>query len=117
MSAETKIAWYFRAKGRNPEKVILWRAKARAKKFGITFDISIEDIVIPTHCPVLLIPLSFEGSRSSSPSLDRIVNSLGYIQGNVRVISNRANRLKSNLTYEEVERLLKYMGNEYSVDK
>lgn len=35
-------------------------------------------------------------------SLDRIVPSLGYVPGNVAVISHRANRIKSDATADEL---------------
>ena len=42
----------------------------------------------------------------SSPSLDRIIPSLGYVKGNIRVISFRANTLKNNATLSELELIL-----------
>jgi hypothetical protein len=45
-------------------------------------------------------------STASSPSLDRIDSSKGYVKGNVRVISHRANLLKNNATVEELKLLL-----------
>lgn len=42
-----------------------------------------------------------------SPSLDRIDSSKGYVKGNVRVISARANMLKNNATVEELTLVLK----------
>ena len=38
-----------------------------------------------------------------SPSLDRIVPHLGYIEGNVAVISSRANNIKSYATWQEIK--------------
>lgn len=76
------------------------KARARALKAGIPFNITVDDIVIPATCPVLGVPL-FIGTvkdKMNSPSIDRIKPALGYVRGNVRVISNRANTLKSNAT-------------------
>ena len=42
----------------------------------------------------------------NSPSLDRIRLELGYVKGNVRVISGRANLLKNDATIEELEAVL-----------
>ncbi len=42
-----------------------------------------------------------------SPSLDKIIPKLGYVKGNVWVVSNKANRIKSNATIEELELLVK----------
>lgn len=77
----------------NPERTMLNRSKSRAKDFGREFNLTIEDIVIPDICPILKIPL-FSGEGRvipNSPVLDRVNNDLGYIKGNVRVISHRAN--------------------------
>lgn len=78
-------------------------AKIRAAARGLEFNITKDDLALPTHCPILGIELSFEGpSKENSPSLDRIDNSRGYVVGNVQVISWRANRLKSDATKEEL---------------
>lgn len=90
----------------NPKSVILHGARSRAKRDGIPFNISEEDIEIPETCPVLHIPIKRNkgsGWHNDSPSLDRIDNNLGYTKGNVRVISNRANRIKCDATFEELE--------------
>jgi hypothetical protein len=65
------------------------------------------------------IPILVGQKRSeNSPSLDRIRPERGYVPGNVRVLSDRANRLKSNLTYEELvqlsERGPRRLRNEYA---
>jgi hypothetical protein len=86
-------------------------AKYRAKKSGIPFTITINDIVIPEYCPVLNIPIfTIAGEHcSNSPSLDRFIPKLGYIPGNISVISYKANTIKSNATLEEIQLLLKWM--------
>jgi hypothetical protein len=47
----------------------------------------------------------------SSPSLDRLVPALGYVIGNIHVISNRANTLKNNASIKELECVIEYMKN------
>jgi repressor of nif and glnA expression len=47
----------------------------------------------------------------NSPTLDRICNGRGYVKGNVRVISWRANSLKRDANIEEIRSILKYMEN------
>lgn len=47
--------------------------------------------------------------KDCAPSLDRLVPALGYVRGNVRVISHRANRLKGDALIEEIEAVLHYM--------
>lgn len=78
----------------------MWRnARARARTHGLPFDLDISDISIPELCPILGIPLvrsmgAGQGPRNNSPTLDRIVPSLGYVKGNVQVISHKANTMK-----------------------
>lgn len=86
-----------------PTYPILERARGRAKRANLPFNLSRQSIVIPASCPVLGMPLKLGASRcDSSPSLDRIIPSLGYVEGNVRVISDRANRLKSDQTLDQL---------------
>ena len=98
----------------NLEKKILAAARNRAKIKNIDFNITLEDIIIPEFCPVLGIKLFRSKGRKTgnSPSLDRFDNSKGYIKGNVRVISERANHLKNDATISELEAIIKYMKNE-----
>lgn len=85
---------------------MLRNARYRAKKFGLPFDLKVDDIVIPDRCPILGIPLTIaEGSGrgcQGSPSLDRLRPELGYVRGNINVISQRANRIKTDATAEEI---------------
>jgi hypothetical protein len=89
----------------NPEKHMLCRAKKRAKQFNLDFNLELEDIHIPTQCPILGIVLEYDNtvtSRDSSPSLDKIQNDKGYVKGNVQVVSNRFNSLKKDATFDEL---------------
>lgn len=90
------------------------QAKARAKKRGLPFDLQLGDLTIPAYCPVLGIPLSVgEGERhDGSPTLDRLVPRLGYVSGNVRVISYRANRIKNDGTLLELRAIVAWMEKE-----
>lgn len=88
----------------HPLKQKLRGIRHRAKKIGVDFDLSILDLEIPEFCPVLGIKLEAhkgKGPQASSPSVDRIDSTLGYVKGNIRVISNRANTLKNNMTLDE----------------
>jgi len=92
---------------------IISSARGRARKRGLPHDIKASDIEVPTHCPVLGIPLKAWGAnkqlQADSPTLDRIIPHLGYVKGNVRVISWRANKIKSDATLEELERIVTYL--------
>jgi len=90
---------------RRPMYVAMMNAKIRAKKMNLPFDITDADLVVPDSCPILGLKLEFargKGPEDNSPSVDRIRPERGYVKGNVRVISNRANRLRSNRTLEEM---------------
>lgn len=94
---------------------MLWhRAKQRAKKLCLPFDLEVSDITIPDYCPVLGLKLRLnKGGRSGyfpdSPSLDRFKPELGYTKENVFVISSRANRIKGDSSIEELEKVLAYV--------
>ena len=84
-------------------KLMVRRKKAQCKQQGIDFNLTVDDIDIPERCPVLGIPIKHDtGNREQTPSIDRIDPSGGYVRGNVRVISARANRLKSDATKDEL---------------
>jgi len=89
----------------------LWNlAKARARVFQLPFSIKKEDIVIPVVCPILGLPLITTPPKSdNTPTLDRIVPSLGYTPDNIHVISFRANRLKQDATALELGAILSYV--------
>ena len=92
-----------------------YSARKRATKAEVPFDISLDDIVIPEICPVLGIKLQVNrgcGFKPTSPSLDRKIPSVGYVKGNVRVISYRANEIKRDATLEELEKVIRYLQEE-----
>lgn len=90
------------------ERELLRAAKRRAKDRGVEFSITLEDIVVPNICPLLGIPLKKGDVKAgpNSPSLDRKNNDLGYVKGNVWVISRRANIAKNDLSLAELELLV-----------
>jgi hypothetical protein len=89
----------------NTEQYMLTQAKSRAKKSNLEFNLTIEDLCIPERCPILGITLergNTYATRDSSPSLDKIYPEKGYVSGNIQVISNRANIMKHNATFNEL---------------
>lgn len=89
-------------------KRIFDRVKGRAVRKGISFDLELEDIIIPDVCPVFKVPFIY-GDHSWTYSLDRIKPELGYVKGNVVVISNKANMMKNTATTEDVRMLYEWM--------
>lgn len=105
-------------------KKILARLKQSAKERGIFFNLTVadvDDIGIPITCPILNIPIYFNRGQQSdnSISFDRIDSTKGYTKDNVVIISNRANRLKSDATLDEMVKLVEYysLSNESKVVK
>lgn len=101
---ERSKAWY---ESRPAENLMLEAARSRARRLGLPCTIAASDIDIPGTCPVLGISMRRNKGgvtrKDNSPSLDRIIPALGYVPGNVRVISWRANNLKRDATLEELE--------------
>jgi hypothetical protein len=94
----------------------LWAgAKVRATNKNLPFDIELSDVcelVVDLEvCPVLGIPFNWKNPVMSydSPTLDRMVPELGYVKGNVAVISLRANMIKTNATSQEVGKVYSWM--------
>lgn len=119
---ERKAEWH---KEKNSKKSIsdkiesmLVRAKNRSEEKNVPFNITIEDITFTEICPLLNIPLNWKGGPrdKDTPSLDRIIPELGYVKGNVRIISNLANMMKSYASAQELltfsENINKYMNKE-----
>lgn len=93
----------------NYVKCALQRIKSRCKKNGIAFDLLVDDIQLPTHCPVLGIELIIgegRGATDNSPSFDRIIPERGYVKGNVIVVSNKANRMKNSGTIDDMKKMV-----------
>jgi hypothetical protein len=96
----------------NRQRWLCQNAKARAKKYDVPYDLKPSDVKIPSICPVIGIPLSpgINQLHDGSPTLDRIVPNMGYVPGNVAVISHKANRMKNNNgTLEELKAVVRWM--------
>lgn len=98
-------------KARNPLRSLLHAAKKRAAQYNVPYDLVFEDIIVPAECPILGIALQHNKGKvgDNSPSVDRIIPELGYTKTNIRVISYKANRYKSNLSREQFQRFIDYI--------
>lgn len=93
-------------KGRKADArlMMLASAKYRARRDGRLFDLTVDDIVIPEFCPYLGVRL-VRGLTLPGPNsltLDCIIPALGYVKGNILVISQRANRIKNDGTWQDL---------------
>jgi hypothetical protein len=104
---------------KKPKKLLLSHAKKRAKIKKMNFSLKEEDFEIPELCPILKIPLfhGVEHQIDNSPTLDRINNDKGYIKENIIVISNKANRMKNNGSFKEIEMLYLWCKENMEIQK
>ena len=108
---QDRCAEHYATQRRDIAKGLYRGAKYRAKVRNIQFEISVEDVVVPTHCPVLGVALKYGTGHlcPESPTLDRIIPSLGYVKGNIAVISMRANMIKNDASVEDLEKVLSWL--------
>lgn len=92
---------------KNPSRWLYKIAKARAKKYSLVFEIQHQDIIVPEVCPVFGTP--FVKGTIYCATLDKINPSLGYVKGNIQVLSKKANMMKSNASKEELEQFAKWV--------
>lgn len=97
----------------DPRVRLLRAARERAKTLGVPFAISLEDIHVPHICPALGIPLvqGLGKPHAGSPTLDRVIPTLGYVRGNVAVISYKANAMKQDADPEQLRRVATWLDS------
>jgi hypothetical protein len=103
----------------NRIRLLVGRAKIRARKRGLEFD-GLAEIAasLPTKCLCCGYELDYTKTGPINvcgmrwPSLDRLRSDEGYISRNVRVICWRCNTLKRDSTVEELETIVAYMRRE-----
>lgn len=93
----------------------VYMARRRAERLRVPFNLVPSDLMpLPRRCPVLGLLLDYSrkqraGASENSPSLDRIVDEIGYVPRNVEIISYRANRLKNDGTLAERRAVVAYL--------
>lgn len=96
----------------NFEKTLFSGVKARAKRQNLEFDLEVEDIIIPSTCPILGLKLERTLKRSDlTPTVDRINPLKGYTKDNIVICSWRANKLKSDGTFDEIDAIHRFLVN------
>lgn len=91
--------------------------RQRCKVIGIPFSITLADLLpLPTHCSDLGIELNYFSSErsSNSASIDKIKPEVGYVKGNVRIVSSKANVMKQDATPEELVYIAKRWLEQFS---
>lgn len=100
----------------DPTSNALSNCKRRAKELGVDCTITLEYLrsIWTDTCPIFGYKLSVNNKEDgsfqwNSFSIDRIDNTKGYIEGNVQIISNRANILKRDASIQELKQLVNYL--------
>lgn len=77
-----------------------------AVKRGMVVDASVTPAFLQgicvSECPVTREPVDVGGPTEQRPTLDRLVNEVGYRAGNICMLSRRANLAKAEFGFEEV---------------
>lgn len=111
----TKNKWYTS----RPAYKMISSARYRSKKMGWPCTVTEADLLpLPTYCPVLGLELDYSvgtkgQQRRNSASLDKLRPELGYVQGNVRVISYMANAMKRDATPEQLWSFARWIFQEF----
>jgi hypothetical protein len=90
-------------------------ARKRSKTQNVPFNLTVQDVKdvwpVDNKCPALSIPFIIGNNKTknySSPSLDRIIPSKGYVKDNIQIVSALANNIMSNATPDEVIKVGQY---------
>ena len=88
---------------------LLTGARKRARQFNLPYNLKVKDVreIITTHCPIFgfkfeINKQNIKNNWKTSPSLDRVVPSKGYIKGNIIIVSMLANSIKSCATPTQI---------------
>lgn len=91
--------------------------KNRAKNRGIPCDIDADYLIsiYTDTCPIYGVPFVRKANRRDNapytPTVDRIVPHLGYVKGNLIIISRRANNIKSDASWQEMIQVAEFYRN------
>lgn len=121
LTSRCKICYYPKDKLKNerkenPLKYMLYNAKHRAKKDGVPFTLTVNNIEMPEYCPILGVKLIYGGTGKTrgygaadeAASIDRIDPDKGYTPENSVIVSWKANRAKAYLTLKELQNMAEF---------
>lgn len=97
----------------NPFDNLIIKKKHLCLKHDIPFDLDSEylESIFTGYCGICGKKISFNSkNRDYKATLDRLVPSKGYTKGNVSFVSQKYNRLKSNLTKNDLVLLLGFFN-------
>jgi hypothetical protein len=101
--------YYISSRKRSPWRFLVLSAKKRAEKIGVPFDLTNEwaQARWTGRCELTNLPFNLEftgrnGPMHWSPSIDRKIPAVGYVQENCRFVLHCVNSFKSTGTQEEM---------------
>ena len=88
----------------NPFIDTLRTSRSKWSKAGIPHDITLSDLKVPEFCPYTGLKLEWTKGKwtDATPSIDKIIPELGYVKGNVIVVSHLGNRMKNDASIEQL---------------
>lgn len=98
--------WY----QRNPAKTLLYTMRKNARVRGYECTITLEELdalLVPMTCALTGWKLRWDVSNiwdPLAPSPDRRDSRFGYVSGNVRIVAWSINRMRGDMTDEELRR-------------
>lgn len=93
-------------------------ARIRAREKNLPFNLTKQHLssIWTGMCPIFNTPLSWKVKHGVNPdnmaTLDRIVPSKGYVEGNVVFLSNRANRIKNDASSRELFAIANWLATQ-----
>lgn len=104
---------YHNKKKNEPWRLLCEATAARARKRKIPFNLDVQYVesIWADKCPVFGISMGVGKGKPHdiSPSIDRIVPALGYVKGNVKIISYKANVIKNSGSAAEHRQIAEYI--------
>tara|TARA_R110000751_G_scaffold92373_1_gene180824 strand:- start:128 stop:544 length:417 start_codon:yes stop_codon:yes gene_type:complete len=115
--ADNRKRWANRTEKQRRHRV-LWSAMERAKKQGVPFSITHQDIndIWPKDncCPALGRQMVWATKKCTpnSPTLDKINPQLGYVVGNIAIVCYLANAIMQNALPSEVTKVAQWFSQQ-----
>ena len=95
----------------------LYKAKGRAKKLGVPFNLKPEDVgEPPDYCPCCGVRMQSgdeNGGRRTAPTLDRLIPERGYVPDNVVYICWLCNTTKSDHGLDHLYRVADFFWDRF----
>lgn len=113
-AAATRLRWIINDPKRSWASYAVGRARMRAKKKGLPCDITRDFVlsITPDSCPIFGCTFVFYGGKvvgNESPTLDRLDPSKGYVEGNIAVISMKANTIKNAFGSADIAQVARWL--------